>query len=307
VDASSAFETSLSISPPGDFDFRRTLFSHGWCSLPPFSTDEERRTLRRTLLLESGPVVNCLLTSTTRGLRVRVRSRGPLSPLDRREIRLKLRSCLRMDEDFSEFHAEARRRPPYRWIAQSGSGRLLRSPTVFEDAVKMICTTNCTWALTTAMVNALVGKMGEGDDEIGRAFPRPATIAAASEMDLRRGFTTGYRSPYILELAGRVARGELDIESWRSSTLPTEELFREILTVKGMGPYAAGNILRLLGRYEHLALDSWVRGRYYRLHTRNRPVEDRTIERHYRELGRWRGLFFWLEMTRYWHEEKFRA
>jgi 3-methyladenine DNA glycosylase/8-oxoguanine DNA glycosylase len=275
--------------------------------LPPFSTDEERRTLRRTLLLESGAVVHCLLTSRGRELRVRVHSTCPLSSPDRREVRLHLRCCLRMDEDFSEFHAEARRRPPYRWIAQSGSGRLLRSPTVFEDAVKMICTTNCTWALTTAMVSALVRKMGDGDDAIGRAFPRPATIAAASEGELRRGFTTGYRAPYILELSRRVASGELDIESWRSSTLQTEELFAEICTVKGMGPYAAGNILRLLGRYEHLALDSWVRGQYYRIHTRNRPVEDRTIERHYRQMGRWRGLFFWLEMTRHWHEEKFRA
>jgi hypothetical protein len=34
-------------------------------------------------------------------------------------------------------------------------------------------------------------------------------------------------------------------------------------------------------------------------------VKDSTIERHYAPYGKWRGLFFWLEMTRYWHDEKF--
>jgi hypothetical protein len=41
-----------------------------------------------------------------------------------------------------------------------------------------------------------------------------------------------------------------------------------------------------------------VRQRYAELHARGRKVKDATIERAYARFGRWRGLFFWLEMTR---------
>ena len=75
-------------------------------------------------------------------------------------------------------------------------------------------------------------------------------------------------------------------------------------SVKGIGPYAAGNIMKLVGRYDYLGLDSWVRSQYYALHHKGRTVKDSTIERHYAGSGRWRGLFFWLEMTRHWHDEK---
>jgi hypothetical protein len=78
-----------------------------------------------------------------------------------------------------------------------------------------------------------------------------------------------------------------------------------MLKVKGIGPYAAGNLLKLVGRYDELGLDSWVRTQYARLHTRGRKVSDARITRHYKRYGTWRGLFFWLEMTRYWHDEKF--
>jgi hypothetical protein len=77
-------------------------------------------------------------------------------------------------------------------------------------------------------------------------------------------------------------------------------------TVKGIGPYAAGNILKLTGRYDYLGLDSWVRTQYAGLRRGGRRVKDSTIEKDYTQFGRWRGLFFWLEMTRTWHGDKFR-
>ncbi len=49
---------------------------------------------------------------------------------------------------------------------------MLRSPTVFEDLVKMICTTNCSWALTVKMVTGLVENLGRETDDGRRSFPR---------------------------------------------------------------------------------------------------------------------------------------
>jgi N-glycosylase/DNA lyase len=241
-----------------------------------------------------------------RGVRVRATwSRVPDAGT-RADLIGQIRTCLRMDEDLSEFHRETRRHPRYRWIAACGAGRMLRSPDMFEDALKMICTTNCTWTLTTLMVSNLVASAGKRHGDAGRTFPSAAAVAGMTESFLRKHVKSGYRSPYILALAERVASGRLDIESWRSSNLSTPALFDEMKTVKGIGPYAAGNLLKLTGRYDYLALDSWVRAKYYELHRSGRRVKDSTIEKDYEEFGRWRGLFFWLEMTRAWHGDKFR-
>lgn len=169
----------------------------------------------------------------------------------------------------------------------------------------MVCTTNCTWAMTTQMVTRLVAEFGTSADDGLRAFPGPEAIAGSSESFLRKRCFTGYRSPYLLALARDIARGRLTIESWRTTTTPTPDLYRMVLALPGVGPYAAGNIMKLLGRYDYLGLDSWVRKKYAQLHGRGRTVSDATIERAYRPFGEWRGLFFWLEMTRDWHDEKF--
>jgi 3-methyladenine DNA glycosylase/8-oxoguanine DNA glycosylase len=155
------------------------------------------------------------------------------------------------------------------------------------------------------MVTNLVQHFGSRFDETHSAFPTPEAIAGSSDTYLRTRCKTGYRTPYILELSRRIAEGKLDIEAWRNSALPTNELFIQLRDVKGIGPYAAGNLLKLLGRYDYLGLDSWVRAKYYELHRRGRKVKDATIEKHYAPYGTWRGLFFWLEMTKYWHDEKF--
>ncbi len=300
----SSVVTRFRISTPRDFDFWRTVQSHGWFDLPPFDHDPKRQSLDRLLLLPDGSLAACRLASRAHSVAVRVTSAGVLDHSRRRDLVRQLRACLRLDEDFSDFHAAARRYPEYRWIARSGAGRLLRAPTVFEDVVKMICTTNCTWALTRIMVERMVRRFGQPFPGGGSSFPTPEALGAATEQELRKECTTGYRAPYLLELAVNVASGKLEIEDWRTSGAGTEELFRSILSVKGVGPYAAGNILKLLGRYDYLGLDSWVRGRYAELRAHGKKVKDPTIERAYAKFGRWRGLFFWVEMTRDWHLEK---
>ena len=297
--------TALKIFLPSGFDFWRTVFSHGWCSLLPFRVNKNLETFSRLLRLKDGTLADCTIKASTSSLRVDALSASPLTKDQGTEVRDLLSACLRLEEDFSPFHTEARRYPQYRWIAKRGVGRLLRAPTVFEDLIKMMCTTNCSWSLTTNMVHNLVGELGEKHPDGFMSFPTPQAIAGVSEKFVRKAIRAGYRSPYLIECAERVASGELDVESWRTSVLSTEDLYRLVQGVKGMGPYAAGNLLRLLGRYSHLALDSWVRSQYAEVHYNGRKVSDRTIERAYRRYGRWQGLFFWLEMTRPWFDKKF--
>lgn len=298
--------TRLQLRTPSDFAFWPTVTGHGWYALPPFALDPSAGELKRVLTLGGG-VAECTLTGRSSTVRAVLESLHPLTTQQRQEAFRQTHTMLRLDEDLLGFHRAARRDGATRWIARGKLGRLLRAPTVFEDIIKMICTTNCTWSLTTLMVTNIVQAFGRPSPAGTSAFPLPAAIAGSSESELRSRCKTGYRAPYLLRVAETVASGRIDVESWRNPGLATEELLRNLRSLPGVGPYAAENMLKLLGRYDHLGLDAWVRRRYYQLHTRGRRVSDAAIARAYAGFGQWRGLFFWLEMTRAWRDDKFTA
>ena len=292
---------NLSTPTPPGFNFKRTVLSHGWYDLPPFALDRDTWTLTRVLDAGAGlPVVAEITAAGKRALNIHV-SRQLAERAAARVIR-DVRHVLRLDDDMQSFYGATADDPAFAWIARQGAGRLLRSPTVFEDLVKTICTTNCSWALTDKMVRELVNNLGRAAKNGARAFPTPAAMAAAPESFYRDVMRAGYRAPYFKELAGRVVAGELDPESWLTSDLPTEELKRAMKRVKGVGDYAAENLLKLVGRYDVLALDSWVRGKYARLHNHGRAATDKKIARHYARFQTWRGLALWCDMTQDWLE-----
>src|SRR5436190_15747420 len=85
----------------------------------------------------------------------------------------------------------------------------------------------------------------------------------------------GYRAPYLKELAERVASGELQVEAWLTSEASTSDLIREMRQIKGVGPYAAENVLKLIGRYDGLALDSWTRAKFAKVRNNGRQATDK--------------------------------
>ena len=292
------------ISLPASANFWTIVYSHGWCALPPFRVDKERKLLQAVVDDGEGPAL-LAIGQEKRKLAVAVENRSALTERGKAAISRSVITMLRMDEPLDEFYEEAKRYPHFRWVAKLGAGRLLRSHTVFEDVVKMICTTNCSWALTEIIVGALVSKLGTRIGDGVHSFPTPEVIAKQSESYLRKEIRCGYRAPYLLELSQRIASGSLDVESWRTSDVPTEDLFEQVQQVKGVGKYAAGNILKLLGRYDYLGLDSWCRSKFYEIYKNGRKVKDSTIEKHYSRFGKWQGLFLWMDVTRDWYKKKF--
>jgi 3-methyladenine DNA glycosylase/8-oxoguanine DNA glycosylase len=292
----------IKIRTPKDFSFKRTVRSHGWCALLPFEFDEGRWTLVR--VLERGRSGQPL-TVTIRGARGRLNVSAP-SGLGQRateKVIRDVRHMLRLDERMDAFYSAVQDEPEFAWIAREGAGRLLRSPTVYEDLVKSLCTTNCSWALTQKMVTGLVRGLGRETGDGRRSFPLPEAMAHAPETFYREEVRAGYRAPYLKELAELVAAGDVDVESWLRSDLPTEELRREMKRVKGVGDYAAENLLKLIGRYDCLALDSWVRAKFARTHGgARRTSDDAKIARYYSRFQAWRGLALWCDMTRDWLE-----
>src|SRR5436189_4934536 len=110
----------------------------------------------------------------------------------------------RLDENLARFYDAVSTDPEFEWIRHEGAGRLLRSPTVFEDLVKMICTTNCSWELTEKMVSGLVNELGGESDDRRKSFPTAAAMARRPERFFRYKIRAGYRSSYLTDLARRV-------------------------------------------------------------------------------------------------------
>lgn len=291
----------IEIPRPKNFSFEHTVNGHGWCDLLPFEYDEASGRLDYVFRsVRSGKPVSVSIAEYGKMLMLETSAKKA----DKDEVLRAVGHILRFDDDLDDFYSIVSKEGSLCWVGQVNAGRLLRSHTVFEDLVKTLCTTNCSWGLTKNMTTNLVHKLGEPFVKGKLAFPTPQALAGVSEDFFRNEIRAGYRSPYFVELAGSVADGKLDPEAWLISDLPTAELKKEIKKVKGIGDYAAENLLKLLGRYDGLALDSWLRAGFYKKHNREKACADKKIEKHYKKFGKWKGLAMWCDMTKEWFDEK---
>src|SRR5881394_2433325 len=288
----------LTIRTPTNFNFYRTVLSHGWCELLPFELDRDRWKLTRVLDLDRGRPVTVEVSARKAALKI-LTSRQ-VNDRAVQKIMRDVRHMFRLDDDLKQFYQLTSTEPEFAWIAEQGAGRLLRSSSVFEDLVKMICTTNCSWALTQKMVTSLVNELGSDSDDGRKSFPTADVMAQQSVAFYRDKIRSGYRAPYLHELTQRVASDELNVESWLTSEASLAELMKEMKSVKGVGNYAAENVLKLIGRYDGLALDSWTRAKFAQARNHGRAANDKKILRFYARFDSWRGLVLWCDMTREW-------
>lgn len=293
---------TLFLDAPADFSFRRTIYSHGWCELAPFAIDSENWRLGYVFTDENSENSVAAQMSDNNDGRVKIEiSAAKINENYERKILRDARHVLRLDDDLSEFYKITKREKRLAWIAETNAGRLLRSPTVFEDLVKTVCTTNCSWALTKKMTANLVENLGAQTASGKRAFPTPEAMANVAPEFYKTEMRAGYRSAFFAELAAQVANGEINPESWLDSDLPTKEIKREMKQIKGVGEYAADNLLKLIGRYDGgLALDSWLRSQFYKKHNGGAVCDDKEIEKFYEKFKSWRALAIWCDMTERW-------
>ena len=148
------FEMPLRGAGGEPISFARTIHSHGCARLPPATVVEEsplvyRRRFRARAARRRGrdALAATASSSSRRGDAAaarRRRSRGG----DRAHVPVRRRSVAVLRADRRR-RMRSHGRPP----ARDGS---LASPSVFEDVVKTICTTNCAWSATIRMTRALV-------------------------------------------------------------------------------------------------------------------------------------------------------
>ncbi len=136
--------------------------------------------------------------------------------------------------------------------------RILRQP-IWECLASFITSSMKQVAHIRQMSRALRERFGEEAMVNGSqiySFPSAARLAETSESELRE-CGLGYRAKNLLATAQRVARGEADLESWR--TLTDDELRAELCTLPGVGAKVAN--CAMLFAYERLRafpIDVWI-------------------------------------------------
>ena len=278
--------------PP--FSLSSVIHSHGWVRLAPFYHDEVEGELKYTYHSKNSHVIKLIIKELADG--VTVGSQGEVHQDDQAEITAAVIWMMALNEDFSEFYELTRNEPKLRHVEEKAQGRLLRSPTLFEDTIKTILTTNTSWAGTIRMTKSLVTQFGDplpGSDG-DFSFPNPERIASSNEQTLRDETRLGYRAPYILDLARKVNAGTLDLEALKTSTLQSEELHKQLTSIKGIGNYAAANLMMLLGYYEYLTIDSWAIKMVSQEFFNGESIEPKDVEEIFEPWGKWKGLAYWL-------------
>jgi len=288
---------SLEEQVPTPFDFRSTIQAHGWVVLRPFEWHEPTAALSRIHRLETGKVVQLHLHDGNKVIRIEIDTVSSLTTDEETEIRQSVRRMLRLDEGFEAFHQLSKQLNGQSLALKPGSGRLLRCPRLFEDIIYTLCTTNIAWSGTKRMVDRLVAKLGDPFMDIHdqRAFPTAEAIAAAGTDFLKQETGLGYRSAYVWELATAIVEGQVDLDAFEDQALPTDELYRMLRQIKGVGDYAASTILMLLGHYDRLAIDSEMRAFVSTKYFDNQPASNDQIQAIYAPWGRWQYLAYWFE------------
>lgn len=306
--------TRFTITPPDDYVLTRDVCSYGYFLLAPNVWSPGARTLTRPLDLDDGPATICIAQPETNGRSTRGGKRGPLgapgepgSPLrivadrglSKREVASAKRQITRMlrldDPHVADFHRLDKRWSPARGV---GRARLFRSPTFFEDLVKTVTSCNVAWPSTVRMNQRLC-------EVVNPAFPRAEQLARRRATTLRARCGVGYRDTRLIELARLVASRRADPDWFEDPANSDDDVYETLLELPGIGPYAAANVMQLLGRYSRLALDSEsVRhGRDVLGLEGEAPVVEAALRRHYERFGAHKFRSYWFEVWA-WYEAR---
>ncbi len=282
--------TSLSISVPDHYDLAMTCHSHGWKHLSPFGWEEANQSLNFAASVK-GRSVDISVSQRGDQIHAVLDCTGERTASFVKEAENIVTRSLSLDVETGDILKTAERfNPDYAELIKKGAGRLLRSPTLWEDAAKTLFTTNCTWALTCQMAGAACSAFFSEPAPSGAyPFPGPEKIAGLSGAELKKLIPIGYRADYLVELASRFADdpGLQQIESGGYSYKDADKLVRSI---KGFGNYATAHLLIMSGYFNEIPVDTVVVAYLKKYHRVRKPQS--FINRTYGKWGKykWWGL-----------------
>ena len=225
-------------------DLGLTIASHGWGQLAPWHWDAAAGRLGRCERIGDRLGVIEVAQQSSEGMLLRWNGFTTAAVPEIRE-----RVCRWLSADWEPAAAMAALHEDAALIARGG-GRMLRCSSFYEDFVKTVLTINTSWSSTRRMASALVTEPGGG------AFPAPGAVLDYGERRLRERAKLGFRAATVVSATRRlIDDGAMDLAgNGRLERLGHDYL----LSLKGIGPYAAAHCRLLLHDFTRIPVDSGV-------------------------------------------------
>jgi 3-methyladenine DNA glycosylase/8-oxoguanine DNA glycosylase len=287
----------MRLGVPRGFSLTQTVLSHGWHQMAPFHWDAASSTLWRIESLPGHPPrILRLRQGAGIGTPVRIGIRpGALAAPARKLLRLRAMRMLGMGLDLSDFYRLCRREARLRYVPRTGAGRFLSAGNLYEDVFKAICATNISWKQAVRAVYR-IGRLGEPVEGCDlAAFPSPERIAVAGEKRLAKVSRLGYRVPYLLAWAERVASADPGWRAAEEGGLRGKDLREFLLSIRGVGATTSRYLMMMRGFAEEIPVDSSVYLYLRENRFGGRTPSTKDISRLYDRFGDWKAFAYWFE------------
>jgi 3-methyladenine DNA glycosylase/8-oxoguanine DNA glycosylase len=286
-------KTTITFECPKFYDLYMTCHVHGWKNLAPFSWDDKKNLLRFSALVENQPV-DIEAKQSGQTLKATITSHQKLDRSSKSQAKTIITRSLGLDIDTAELLSVAKKTgPEYVKLIKKGAGRLLRAPSLWEDAAKTLFTTNCTWALTQKMCESACSKTFIQPAPSGAyPFPSPDKFVKYQPEELKQLMPVGYRAAYLNPLAKTFA-DDPTLEKVETNGFDYKSADKLVRDLKGFADYATAHLLILAGYYNEIPIDTVVVSYLKKNHRVRKPKS--FIDRHYHKWGKYKWWGFKLE------------
>ena len=286
-------KTTIIFERPEFYDLYMTCHAHGWKNLSPFSWDDERHILRFAALIDKHPV-DIVVEQSRETIGAIITSHQKLARSWKNKAQKLVTRSLGLDIDTSELLSVSKMiGPEYVKLIKKGAGRLLRAPTLWEDAAKTLFTTNCSWSLTKKICESACSETFIQHTPSGvLPFPSPDKIAQYAADKLKEMMPVGYRARYLKPLAETFAK-DSTLRKLETNGFDYKAADKIVRQLKGFADYATAHLLIMAGYYNEIPIDTVVVSYLKRNHRVRKPKS--FINRHYRKWGKYKWWGYKLE------------
>lgn len=195
-----------------------------------------------------------------------------------------------LERDYSEIESIIAQDPRLAVCLPGATGIRVFNQEPFEALISFIISANNNIKRISGIIDRLCALCGDKLDFEGMemySFPTPEAIASLPE-DRLTAIGAGYRAPYIIESAKKIADG-YDLEKLRTMSL--EAARRELLSFKGVGPKVCDCILLFsLGHTDAFPIDVWIDRAMNELFFDSVPPKKAEMREVVKSIGEYSGI-----------------
>lgn len=283
---------SVKIEAPPFFNLFTTCHTHGWKNLPPFKFDCDKLQLYFAVNL-SNKAIDVFVHQNNTKIEVTLNSENGINKNQEEYLIRIVFRVLDLGANINGLIKQAEKvGAEFIKLIELGYGRILRAPSLWEDAAKTLFTTNCSWTMTKKVCNKLCSRTFSPQTLNGNfPFPTPQAIGNFSIDQIKEIIPIGYRAKYFISLS-KVFSDDPSLNDLDRNSIPFNEALLSVKNLGGFGKYASTHLLMLAGYYDEIPIDSVVTSY---LRDNYRTVKPSAfVNRNFKKWGRfkWWGFKF---------------